>query len=58
MEHDAGGGLWFVIDVIAVVILAAAMIYGTMQWHKRRKTPVTEQRRDEATRELYHREGR
>jgi hypothetical protein len=56
MSWDAGGGLWLVIDVIAVAILAAALIYGTMQWHKRRKNRVTEQRRDEATRELYHRE--
>jgi hypothetical protein len=27
-----------------------------MQWHTRRKNRVTEQRRDEATRDLYHRE--
>jgi hypothetical protein len=56
MSYDAGGGLWLVIDVVAVAILAAALIYGTMQWHRRRKNRITEQRRDEATRELYHRE--
>jgi hypothetical protein len=45
-----------VIDVIAVAILALALIYGTMQWHKRRRNRVTEQHRDQATRELYQRE--
>jgi hypothetical protein len=58
MEHDAGGGLWLIIDVIAVAILAAAMIYGTMQWHKRRKSRALEQHRDEATQELFRQERR
>jgi membrane protein implicated in regulation of membrane protease activity len=56
MEYDAGGGLWFIIDVIAVAILAVAMIYGTMRWRKRRRSPAVEQRRDQATRDLYRRE--
>lgn len=56
MSWDAGGGLWLVIDVIAVAILAAALIYGTMQWNRRRKSRIAEQHRDQATRELYHRE--
>jgi hypothetical protein len=56
MEHDAGGGLWFIIDVIAVAILAVALIYGTMQWRKRRRSPMADQNRDQATRDLYRRE--
>jgi hypothetical protein len=56
MENDAGGGLWFLMTVVGVVILAAAMIYGTMQWQWRRKNRITEQHRDEATRELFREE--
>lgn len=56
MEYDAGGGLWFVIDVVAVMILAAALIYGTMKWRRRRRARGLEQHRDQATRELYRRE--
>jgi hypothetical protein len=56
MEHDAGGGLWLLINVVAVAILAAAMIYGTMQWHKRRRSRGLEQQRNQATRELYQQE--
>lgn len=54
MLSDAGGGLWLVIDVVAVAILALALIYGTTQWHRRRKNRVTEAQRDQATRDLYH----
>jgi hypothetical protein len=56
MDSDAGGWLWFVIDVVAVIILAAALIYGTIQWRNRRKSRVTDQHRDQATRDLYRRE--
>ena len=55
MEYDAGGGLWFVINVVAVAILGLALVYGTMHWRKRRSL-AADQRRDEATRELYRRE--
>jgi membrane protein implicated in regulation of membrane protease activity len=58
MAWDAGGGLWFVIDVIAVAILAVALIYGTMQWRRRRRDRATEQHRERATQDLYHREQR
>lgn len=56
MSYDAGGGLWLVIDVVAVAVLALALIYGTMQWNKRRRNRVTEQHRDQATRDLYRHE--
>jgi hypothetical protein len=55
MGGDAGGWLWLLIDVGFVAILAAAMIYGITMWHRRRRDPITERRRDEATRELYRR---
>jgi hypothetical protein len=35
--NDAGGWLWLVIDVIFVLALAFALIYGTIQWRERRR---------------------
>jgi hypothetical protein len=55
MDGDAGGWLWLVIDVLFVVILAAGLVYGIAMWRSRRRDPKVERRRDEATRELYHR---
>jgi hypothetical protein len=49
---DAGGWMWFIIDVIFVAALAAALIYGTVMWRRRRSRGM-QQIRDEATRELY-----
>jgi hypothetical protein len=50
---DLGGWLWFVIDVIFVALLGAAMVYGIMRWRNRPHDPATEQVRDEATRRSY-----
>jgi hypothetical protein len=41
------------IDVVAVAILAAAMIYGISHWRKRRSR-VLDEVRDNATDRLYH----
>jgi hypothetical protein len=57
MNGDAGGWLWFIIDVAFVALLAAALIYGISVWRKRRSA-AAERRRDAATRELYHRSSR
>ena len=37
--NDAGGWMWLVIDVIFVLALAFALIYGPMQWSARRRNP-------------------
>jgi uncharacterized iron-regulated membrane protein len=50
--EDAGGWMWLIVDVLFVVALAAALIYGTMMWRKRRSRGM-EQVRDDKTRELY-----
>jgi hypothetical protein len=50
---DAGGWLWFLIDVVAVALLGAAIAYGTVAWRKRPKDPATERARDDATRRAY-----
>jgi hypothetical protein len=55
METDAGGWLWLVIDVLLVAVFAAALIYGIAMWRNRRRNPEIERRRDQATRDLYHR---
>jgi hypothetical protein len=52
--HDYGGWMWFLIDVVLVVILAAALIYGIGMWRKRYRNSATQQVRDEATDRLYH----
>ena len=49
---DASGWMWVIVDVIFVAALAAALIYGTMMWRKRRSRGM-EQVRDAKTRELY-----
>ena len=53
--NDAGGWLWLVIDVIFVLALAFALVYGIMQWRARRRSPLHEQATEEATRRLYER---
>ena len=52
--HDYGGWMWFLIDVVLVVILAAALIYGVGMWRRRARNSVTQEVRDEATDRLYH----
>jgi hypothetical protein len=51
--EDAGGSLWFVIDVILVAGLALALAYGIMAWRRRRLGPNTEAIRDAATHRAY-----
>jgi flagellar basal body-associated protein FliL len=55
MFEDQSGWLWLLINVIAVVILAAAIIYGTMHWRKHRSRALN-QARDNATDRLYHKQ--
>jgi flagellar basal body-associated protein FliL len=53
MSGEEGGWLWLMIDVVFVVIFAAAMAYGLMAWRKRRNVGE-ERRRNDATERLYH----
>ena len=54
MATDIGGPAFLLIDVIFVVLLAAAMIYGTVWWRRRRQRPGIERIEKEAVRDLYH----
>lgn len=50
---DAGGVLWLLINVGFVVVLAAALIFGTMRWRQRRTDRAAEVERDRATLKSY-----
>jgi hypothetical protein len=54
---EGGGWLWFMLDVIGVAILAAALIYGMAMWRRRPKSRAAERAREEAVRENYRRGG-
>ena len=49
-------GGYFFMDVVAVLILGAALAYGTISWRKRPRDPATRAASDEATRRLYRSE--
>jgi hypothetical protein len=53
---DAGWWLWVVIDIAAVVVFAAAILYGSRMWKNRPRDPAIQHESDEATRRMYHRE--
>jgi hypothetical protein len=46
------GWLWIIVDVVAVIILGAAIAYATMRW-RRAKNRTLERVRDDATNRLY-----
>ena len=51
---DLGGWTWFMIDVLAFVVFAGAIAYGTSMWRRRPMDAETLRRSDQATRDLYH----
>ncbi|MGK9164867.1 hypothetical protein KXR53_01135 [Inquilinus limosus] len=53
---DIGGWLWLVVDVLLVALLAAGMIYGTMQWRHRNRSREMKRASEETVRKNY-REG-
>jgi hypothetical protein len=52
MDADANGWLWFMIDVIAVLVLAGLIAYGTISY-RRYRNRISDAERDRATRQLY-----
>lgn len=52
MSGEAGGWMWIVIDVGAVVLLAGALAYGMWTW-KARRNPAAERLRERKTEELH-----
>ncbi|HET9715562.1 MAG TPA: hypothetical protein VFP60_05190 [Pseudolabrys sp.] len=57
MDSDVGGWLMLLIDVVFVVVLAAAIIYAGYMWRKRPRNETTNRIRDEVTRENFRRPG-
>jgi hypothetical protein len=57
MTDDPSGWLWFLINFVAVAILAIGLIYGTISWHHRRKDAKTRLEREKAVRQNYRRGG-
>jgi len=53
MAADANGWLWFTIDVIAVLVLAGLIVYGTIAY-RRYRNRISDSERDRATRALYN----
>ena len=54
---EGGGWLFLVMDVLGALVLAAALIYGTVMWRHRRKDRVTRQAQSEAVRDNYRHGG-
>ena len=53
---DAGGPLWLFIDVLLVVVLAGALIYGMVMWRRWKNHPRAAGVREQKTKELFRNE--
>jgi hypothetical protein len=56
MSAEVGGILWIVIDIVFVLALAGALVYGIYQWRHRPRDSATREVSDEAVRKEYHSE--
>jgi len=52
MSGEAGGWMWLLVDVGAVVLLALALLYGLSVWRKRQSSAI-ERLRDRKTQDLH-----
>lgn len=52
MTGEAGGWMWLLIDVGAVILLGAALAYGLWTW-KARRSPALDRLRQRKTEELH-----
>ena len=52
MTEDTSGVLWLIIDVVAVLVLAAAIFYG-ISLRRKRLNAGTKVARDQATKDMY-----
>lgn len=50
---ESGDILWLTINVIFVVILAGAIVWGSIQWNRARKNRALTRLREEATNRNY-----
>jgi hypothetical protein len=54
MMYVGGAWLFVIIDIVAVAVLAAAMVYGSYLTRRRPEDPAVKRASDRATRKLYH----
>lgn len=54
---DLGGILWIVIDILAVIALAGALVWGTLRWRRARREPELMRKHEQGTRENYRTRG-
>lgn len=57
MHHEIGGWLWLAITVVMVLVLAGAMVYGTVMWKKWKRYPTEVRERNRATREAFRQDS-
>jgi hypothetical protein len=50
---DLGAFLWVVIDVVFVAALAAALVYGVLQWRRRRQDGIAKEAEEKAVDRAY-----
>jgi hypothetical protein len=53
MANESGQFLWLIIDVVLVLALAGALIYGIYMWSRHRGGPASERVRDRGTERVY-----
>jgi hypothetical protein len=53
MSGEQGAFLWIALDIVCVLALAAALVYGVVRWRAARETGG-DRRADAATDRLYH----
>jgi hypothetical protein len=53
MANGPGMSIWTIIDVVLLVILGAAMVYGAIRWSRARKDPAIREAQDRGTERVY-----
>jgi hypothetical protein len=53
MANGPGMSIWAMIDVVLLVILGAAMVYGAIMWSRARKDPAIREAQDRGTERVY-----
>ncbi len=53
MANEPGQFLWLIMDVVLVLILGGALVYGLVMWSRRRKDPAARAVRDRGTERVY-----
>ena len=53
MANEPSQWLWMIMDVILVIALGVAIVYGLMMYARRSRDPATREVRDRATERVY-----